>query len=199
MSVTDVVHSINESNLIFPVGDVRVGTRDYNIYANSQVPIVEVPVRSMNRANVLVGDIGQAKDAGQLQTNVVRVDGQESVYIPILKQGSASNTSTIVDGVKAAVQHLLDLPSVLKTDVVFHQSIFVKIAVKNVINKGTVGLCLTALIILLFLGNVRAYCSRSSLDSDLLSRYVSWLEPRWQFDKYDGPRRTGSSVVPPHR
>ncbi len=110
----------------------------------------------MNRANVLVGDIGQAKDAGQLQTNIVRVDGQESVYIPILKQGGNSNTITIVDGVKAAVQHLLDIPSVLKTDVVFDQSIFVKIAVKNVINEGTIGLCLTALMILLFLGNVRA-------------------------------------------
>ena len=87
---------------------------------------------------------------------MVRVDGQESVYIPILKQGGNSNTITIVDGVKAAIQHLLDIPSVLKTDVVFDQSIFVKIAVKNVINEGTIGLCLTALMILLFLGNVRA-------------------------------------------
>ncbi len=160
MSVTDVVHSINESNLILPAGDVRVGTKDYNIYANSQVPIVDrindVPLRSVNRANVLVSDIGEAKDAGQLQTNVVRVDGQESVYIPILKQGGNSNTITIVDGIKAAVQHLLDIPNVLKTDVVFDQSIFVKIAVKNVINEGTLGLCLTALMILLFLGNVRA-------------------------------------------
>ncbi len=160
MSVMDVVHSLNESNLILPAGDVRVGTKDYNIYANSQVPIVnqinDVPLRTINRANVLVGDIGQAKDGGQLQTNVVRVDGQESVYIPIFKQGGNSNTITIVDGVKAAVHNLLDIPDVLKTNVVFDQSIFVKIAVRNVINEGTIGLCLTALMILLFLGNVRA-------------------------------------------
>ncbi len=160
MSVMDVVHSINESNLILPAGDVRIGTKDYNIYANSQIPIVDqindVPLKTVGRASVLVGDIGQAKDAGQLQTNIVRVDGQESVYIPILKQGGNSNTITIVDGVKDAVRHLLDIPSVLKTNVVFDQSVFVKIAVKNVINEGTIGLCLTALMILLFLGNVRA-------------------------------------------
>ncbi len=104
----------------------------------------------------MVADIGQAKDGGQLQTNIVRVDGQHSVYIPILKQGGNSNTITIVNGVKKAVENLLDIPSVLKTDVVFDQSVFVKIAVKNVINEGTIGLCLTALMILLFLGNVRA-------------------------------------------
>ncbi len=73
-----------------------------------------------------------------------------------MKQGGNSNTITIVDGVKEAVAHLLDVPKVLKTNVVFDQSVFVKVAVKNVINEGTIGLCLTAVMILLFLGNVRA-------------------------------------------
>jgi multidrug efflux pump subunit AcrB len=160
MSVMDVVNSLNESNLILPAGDVRIGTKDYNIYANSQVPVVDeinsMPVKTVGAASVMVADIGQAKDAGQLQTNIVRVDGQHSVYIPVLKQGGNSNTINIVDGVKAAVANLLDIPRVLKTEVVFDQSVFVKIAVKNVINEGTIGLCLTALMILLFLGNVRA-------------------------------------------
>lgn len=160
MSVMDVVHSLNESNLILPAGDVRIGTKDYNIYANSQVPAVDeindLPLKTVGNGSVMVADIGQAKDAGQLQTNIVRVDGQRSVYIPVLKQGGNSNTITIVNGVKAAVAHLLDVPKVLKTDVVFDQSVFVKIAVKNVINEGAIGLVLTALMILLFLGNVRA-------------------------------------------
>jgi len=160
MSVMDVVDSLNTSNLILPAGDVRIGMKDYNIYANSQVPVVDqindLPLRTVGNASVMVADIGQAKDGGQLQTNIVRVDGQHSVYIPVLKQGGNSNTITIVDGVKKAVQHLLDIPSVLKTNVVFDQSVFVKIAVKNVINEGTIGLCLTALMIFLFLGNVRA-------------------------------------------
>jgi multidrug efflux pump subunit AcrB len=160
MSVMDVVTSLNESNLILPAGDVRIGPKDYNIYANSQVPVVDeinsLPLKTVGHASVMVADIGEAKDAEQLQTNIVRVDGQRSVYIPILKQGGNSNTITIVNGVKKTVANLLDIPKALKTDVVFDQSVFVKIAVKNVINEGTIGLCLTALMILLFLGNVRA-------------------------------------------
>jgi len=160
MSVMDVVDSLNKSNLILPAGDVRIGMKDYNIYANSQVPVVDeindLPLKTVGNASVMVADIGHAADSGQLQTNIVRVDGQHSVYIPILKQGGNSNTITIVNGVKKAVAHLLDIPSVLKTSVVFDQSVFVKIAVKNVINEGTIGLCLTALMILLFLGNIRA-------------------------------------------
>ena len=160
MSVMDVVDALNKSNLILPAGDVRIGMKDYNIYANSQVPIVDqindLPLKSVNHTSVMVRDIGHAEDSGALQTNIVRVDGQHSVYIPILKQGGNSNTITIVNGIKEAVRNLLDIPKVLKTSVVFDQSVFVKIAVKNVINEGTIGLCLTAVMILLFLGNVRA-------------------------------------------
>jgi multidrug efflux pump subunit AcrB len=160
MSVMDVVDALNKSNLILPAGDVRIGMKDYNIYANSQVPIVDqindLPLKTVNRTSVMVRDIGHAKDSGALQTNIVRVDGQHSVYIPVLKQGGNSNTITIVNGIKEAVRNLLDIPKVLKTNVVFDQSVFVKIAVKNVINEGTIGLCLTAVMILLFLGNVRA-------------------------------------------
>src|SRR5580692_327961 len=160
MSLTDVVDALNESNLILPACDVRIGMKDYNIYANSQVPVVDeindLPLKTANHTSVMVRDIGKAEDSGQLQTNIVRVNGQHSVYIPVLKQGGNSNTITIVNGIKEAIQNLLDIPKVLKTKVVFDQSVFVKIAVKNVINEGTIGLCLTALMILLFLGNVRA-------------------------------------------
>ena len=167
LSVMDVVRSVNESNLILPAGDVRIGAKDYNIYANSQVPVVDeinaMPIKTDKQdhigENVLVGDVGKAEDAGQLQYNIVRVDGQHSVYIPILKQGGGSNTINIVNGIRDAVKHLLDVPSVLRTSVVFDQSAFVKIAVKNVINEGTMGLILTALMILLFLGNLRATVS----------------------------------------
>jgi multidrug efflux pump subunit AcrB len=163
LSVMDVVHAVNQSNLILPAGDVRIGAKDYNIYANSQVPVVDqinaMPIKTASGASVFVGDIGKAEDSGQLQTNIVRVDGQHSVYIPVLKQGGGSNTISIVNGVRDAVAHLLDIPAALKTDVVFDQSAFVKTAVKNVINEGTIGLVLTALMILLFLGNFRATIS----------------------------------------
>lgn len=160
LSLMDVVHGVNDSNLILPAGDVRIGPKDYNIYANSQVPTPEmlndVPLKSVGNASVLVGDVGKAEDSGTLQTNIVRIDGQRSVYVPILKQGGDSNTISIVSGMRAAIKNLVDIPSNLKTDVVFDQSVFVKTALKNLGNEGGIGLVLTALMILLFLGSIRA-------------------------------------------
>jgi multidrug efflux pump subunit AcrB len=160
LSLMDVVHGINESNLILPAGDVRIGNRDYNIYANSQVSAVDeinqFPLKTVGLGSVLVADIGKAEDAGAIQTNIVRIDGQHSVYIPILKQGGNSNTISIVNGIKEATKHLVDIPDVLKTAVVFDQSIFVKLAIKNLLKEGGIGLLLTAIMILLFLGSPRA-------------------------------------------
>ncbi len=160
MSLMDVVRSVNASNLILPAGDVRIGPKDYNIYANSQVPtpeeINDLPLKSVGNASVLVGDVGRAEDSGTIQTNIVRIDGQKSVYVPVLKQGGDSNTITIVNGMKSAIKNLVDIPASLKTAVVFDQSVFVKSALKNLGNEGGIGLVLTALMILLFLGSIRA-------------------------------------------
>ena len=160
LSLMDVVQAVNDSNLILPAGDVRIGNRDYNIYANSQVPNAEeinrIPLKTVGLGSVMVADVGHAEDAGAIQTNIVRIDGQHSVYIPVLKQGGNSNTIAIVNGIKAATRHLVDIPSVLKTEVVFDQSIFVKIAIKNLLKEGGIGLLLTAIMILLFLGSPRA-------------------------------------------
>src|SRR6201987_1048497 len=89
LSVMDVVRTVNASNLILPAGDVKIGPIDYNLYTNSQVPtadeINDMPIKTVGQSSVLVGDVGRAKDAQQIQTNIVRVDGQRSVYLPILK------------------------------------------------------------------------------------------------------------------
>ena len=160
LSLMDVVKSINDSNLILPAGDVRIGNRDYNIYANSQVDnpedINQIPLKSVGLGSVVVADVGKAEDAGAIQTNIVRIDGQKSVYIPILKQGGDSNTIAIVDGVKRVIKHLVDVPDSLRTAVVFDQSIFVQTALKNLLKEGGIGLALTGLMILLFLGSPRA-------------------------------------------
>jgi multidrug efflux pump subunit AcrB len=160
LSLMDVVNAVNNSNLILPAGDVRIGNRDYNIYANSQVPtpddVNKIPLKSVGLGSVLVADIGKAEDAGAIQTNIVRIDGQKSVYIPVLKQGGDSNTISIVNGIKDATKHLVDVPDMLKTAVVFDQSVFVKTAIKNLLKEGGIGLVLTGLMILLFLGSPRA-------------------------------------------
>ena len=160
MSLMDVVNGVNDSNLILPAGDVRIGTRDFNIYANAQVPTPEqinsLPLKSVGNASVLVGDIGHAEDSGAIQTNIVRIDGQHSVYVPVLKQAGKSNTITIVNGMRAAIAKLVDIPDSLKTAVVFDQSVFVKGAIKNLMKEAGIGLLLTGVMILIFLGSGRA-------------------------------------------
>ena len=160
LSVMDVVRTINDANLILPAGDVKMGPFDYNIYTNSQLndiaDINNVPLKMVNNAPVLVRDVGYAKDAQEIQYNIVRVDGQHSVYLPVFKAGSDSNTIAIVDGVRKITQHLLDVPKSLVTNVVFDQSQFVKTAIKDLLDEGGIGLVLTGLMILLFLGNIRA-------------------------------------------
>jgi HAE1 family hydrophobic/amphiphilic exporter-1 len=159
LSLMDVVRTINNANAILPAGDVRIGPKDYNIYTNSQLPdtndINRLPLKFENNNQVMVADVGQAKDAAAIQTNIVRVDGQRSVYLPILKQGGGSNTIEIVDGIRDRVRDLLDIPKSLSANVVFDQSVFVKTAIKNLGSEGGIGLILTGLMILIFLGSIR--------------------------------------------
>src|ERR1700683_3723691 len=160
MSLGDVVQAVNSSNLILPAGDVRIGDKDFNIYANTQFPdaksMNEMPLKSVGNGSVLVADIGHAEDSGALQYNIVRINGQRSVYVPVFKQGGNSNTITIVNGMKAAIKHLVDIPESLRTAVVFDQSIFVKLAIKNLVKEASIGLVLTGIMILIFLGRPRA-------------------------------------------
>jgi multidrug efflux pump subunit AcrB len=160
LSPNDVVTSVDSSNLILPAGDVRIGDKDFNIYANSQFPdansMNEMPLKSVGNSSVLVGDIGKAVDSGALQYNIVRIDGQRSVYVPIFKQGGDSNTITIVNGIKSAIAKLVDIPASLQTAVVFDQSVFVKLALWNLVKEASIGLFLTGIMILVFLGSPRA-------------------------------------------
>ena len=160
LSLMDVVRAMNESNLILPAGDVQIGKYDYNIYANSQVSKVsdinEVPIKMAGANPVRVKDIGVAKDAYALQYNVVRVDGQRSVYLPVLKQGGDSNTIAVVNGIREKLKKLYDVPPALQNRVVFDQSQFVKTAIRTLLDEGGIGLLLTSLMILVFLGSMRA-------------------------------------------
>jgi HAE1 family hydrophobic/amphiphilic exporter-1 len=160
LSVMDVVRTVNEANLILPAGDVKIGPFDYNLYANSQVDDVkdinQLPLKTVGNASVLVADVGKAEDGSQIQCNVVRVDGQPSVYLPVLKQGGDANTISVVNGIQEAVGRLLNVPKQLVTKVVFDQSVFVRTAIENLIHEGAIGLVLTGVMILIFLGSMRA-------------------------------------------
>ncbi len=160
LSVMDVVRNVNEANLILPAGDVKIGPFDYNIYANNQINAMKdlnsVPLKTVGSSSVLVGDVGEAKDDAQIQYNKVRINGQSSVYVPVLKQGGDANTIAVVNGVKRVVSHLLEIPKQLVTQVVFDQSVFVRTAIETLVHEGAIGLILTGLMILIFLGSMRA-------------------------------------------
>src|ERR1019366_712085 len=160
LSPMDVVRTVNDANAILPSGDVKLGPTDFNIYTNSQFTNTEqidrLPLKTSGNGQLLVADVGQAKDASAIQTNIVRVDGQHSVYLPILKQGGGSNTISVVNGIRERLDHLLDVPKTLVTRVVFDQSVFVKTAIANLGKEGGIGLVLTAFMILIFLGSFRA-------------------------------------------
>lgn len=160
LSVMDVVSAVNNANLILPAGDVKMGPYDYFVYSNSLVDnmkqLGEVPLKVKGKSWVTVDDIGKAEDSHQIQYNIVRIDGQKSAYIPIMKQGGDSNTIAVVNGVRQLITHLYDIPKQMKTSIVFDQSVFVKEAIHTVLHEGALGLILTSLMILIFLGSFRA-------------------------------------------
>ncbi len=177
MSVMDVVNAVNSQNVILPAGDVKMGPFDYYVYSNSLVDnmkqLNDLPLKAVKDSWVKVGDVGHAADAAAIQYNVVRVNGQRSAYVPIMKQGGDTNTIKVVDDVRALAKHLYDIPSQMKADILFDQSVYVKEAIKTVLHEGAMGLLLTAIMILLFLGDFRAtFATMLSIPLSALTTFV---------------------------
>src|SRR6185312_4403634 len=147
LSPMDVVHAVNQANLILPAGDVKLGPFDYYVYSNSLVSnmreLNDVPIKTDGNSWVSVKDVGHAEDGNAIQYNIVRVDGQRSTYIPIMKQGGDTNTIAVVNGVRKLLSTLYDVPKQLTTSVLFDQSVFVKEAIQTVLHEGLIGLALT--------------------------------------------------------
>lgn len=160
LSPMDVVRAVNDSNLLLPAGDVRMGRLDYNLYSNVMVPdaneLNTIVLKTKGQKNVYVSDVGHAVDGHYLQYDIVRVDGQRSVYVPVMKQSGNANTIEVVDGIRNAVKDLRDIPAQMRAQIVFDQSAFVRQAIDTVAHEGGLGLFLTGLLILLFLGSLRA-------------------------------------------
>ncbi|RRA49161.1 efflux RND transporter permease subunit [Acidipila sp. EB88] len=160
LSPMDVVRAVNKANVVLPAGDVPIGRYDYDIYTNSMLKgpedIDQVPVKMEGVNPVRVGDVATTKDSQTRLYNVVRVNGKDAVYLPIFKGGSSANTISIVDGVRATLKKLFDIPASLVTRAVFDQSRFVRTAIETLLHEGGVGLFLTCIMILVFLGSMRA-------------------------------------------
>ncbi len=179
MSLMDVVRAVGDSNVVLPAGDVQIGRYDYNIYANSQVTnmadLNQVPLKVVNSSPIRVSDIGVAKDAYSVQYNAVRVDGQRSVYLPVLKQGGDSNTISVVNGVREKLAALVDTPATLVTKVVFDQSQFVKTAITTLIHEGSIGLVSHLFDDPDLFGKHASYPSRVLVHPDLRAGYIDGI------------------------
>ncbi len=160
LSPQDVTNAILTQNVILPAGTAKIGSREYDIATNSSPELLNelnhIPIRYVNGAMVYVRDVGFVHDGFSPQTNLVRRDGRHSALLPILSNGSAS-TLTVVDQARALMPKILaGLPSSLKVDFLFDQSVFVRAAITGVLHEGAIAGCLTALMILLFLRSWRS-------------------------------------------
>jgi multidrug efflux pump subunit AcrB len=156
----DVVNTINAQNLILPGGTAKIGTREYNVQMNGSTDTVaalnDLPIKTVNGSVVYVRDVAHVRDGYAPQTNIVRADGKRAALLQIEKTGGAS-TLTIVKQVRAMLPHITaGLPKALHVTALSDQSLFVKSAIQGVVREALIAACLTALMILLFLGSWRA-------------------------------------------
>src|SRR3989454_8979797 len=148
-----------------PSGNIRVGDRDYNVFANTQFQqakplgdvVVRAPVQTGNRmaGPVRVGDVARVLDSTADQNEIVRINGQRGVYLRVLKQPGA-NSIQVVDAVRAALPKLRGVPPTVKTAISFDQSSYIRASVKALEHEAVQGGILAVLVILGFLVSLRA-------------------------------------------
>ncbi|HWV18362.1 MAG TPA: efflux RND transporter permease subunit [Rhodocyclaceae bacterium] len=162
LSATDVVNAISVQNLILPGGTAKVGETEYTVKMNGSPQLIEelndLPVRTVNGATTYLGEVARVRDGFVNQTNIIRKDGERGVLLSVLKNGSAS-TLDIVSSLRAKLEEVLPtLPDDVTVTPLFDQSVFVEAAISSVVHEGLIAACLTAIMILVFLGNWRSTC-----------------------------------------
>ena len=156
----DVVNAVNAQNLTLPSGTAKIGDTQYTVRTNAVPATIEdlnnIPVKFANGATVFVKDVGQVHDGNAVQQNIVRTDGRRSVLLSIIKNGNAS-TLAVVNAVKQAmVVARAAAPPGMQIKELFDQSVFVKASIEGLLKEGAIAACLTALMIVLFLGSWRS-------------------------------------------
>ncbi|AJK48541.1 efflux RND transporter permease subunit [Burkholderia plantarii] len=156
----DVVNAVNAQNLVLPGGTAKLGAREYNVQMNGSTQTIaalnDLPVKAANGSVVYVRDVAHVRDGYVPQTSIVRADGKRAALLTVEKTGSAS-TLAIIGQVKAMLPDIAaGLPKALHITALGDQSVFVKSAIQGVIREALIAACLTALMILLFLGSWRA-------------------------------------------
>jgi multidrug efflux pump subunit AcrB len=160
LSAQDVANALSAQNLIVPIGTQKIGGVEYSMRLNNApndiLELGNLPIKTVNGAMVYIRDVANVHDGNSPQTNIVHVDGNRSVLMSVLKNGSTS-TLAIVDGIKEKLQQIKSsLPENLKVQPINDQSLFVRAAISGVAVEGAIAAALTSLMILLFLGSWRS-------------------------------------------
>jgi CzcA family heavy metal efflux pump len=159
LAPVDIVNAVSAQNLILPAGTTKIGPTEYNVEMNGTprnvAELNDLPVKTSNSSTLYLRDVAHVRDGFLPQTNIVRQDGVRGVLMSIYKLGGSS-TLTVVNGIKAIVPlAALSLPRDLTIKALFDQSLFVRAAIQAVLREGLIAACLTAVMILVFLGDWR--------------------------------------------
>jgi multidrug efflux pump subunit AcrB len=158
MSPLDVINAVRDFNVMIPTGDAKFGALDYQINANGMVPTVaelnDLPLQVGNGPTTYIRDVAKVEDSHQIQTNIVRVQSKRQVYIPIYRQPGA-NTIAVVEGIKAQLKPILESIKGINLDVVMDQSVYVRQAIRNLVQEAGLGFLLAAAMVFFFLGSAR--------------------------------------------
>jgi multidrug efflux pump subunit AcrB len=161
LSALDVVNAIAVQNLILPTGTSKIGGKEYNVDIPNAAPqtiadLNRIPIKTIGDTTIYMKDVAWVRDGFPPQTNIVRVNGQRSVLLTIQKAGDAS-TLDVISGIKSILPRIATtVPTQLKMSPLADQSIFVKGAISGVVREALIAACLTAFMILMFLGNWRS-------------------------------------------
>ncbi len=160
LSPSDVVNAVAAQNIIAPSGTIKINRFEYQVETNSAPTVLNelnnMPIKAVNGAVVYIRDVAHVRDGFPPQTNIVRVDGRRAVLMNVLKTGSAS-TLDIISQVRQKLAYIKgELPPELQISAVSDQSIFVRAAINGVVREAIIAACLTAVMILIFLGSWRS-------------------------------------------
>jgi multidrug efflux pump subunit AcrB len=161
LSALDVVNALTLQNLILPTGTAKIGSKEYDVDIPNAAPqsvedLNRIPIKTIGSTTIYIKDVAWVRDGFPPQTNIVRVDGQRSVLLTIQKAGDAS-TLKVISGIKSLLPQIAaTVPSQLKMQPLADQSIFVLGAINGVVREALIAACLTAFMILIFLGSWRS-------------------------------------------
>jgi len=160
LTVTDVSRALQAQNIEIPGGRVDQGPESLTLRTRGRVQSVaefnDIVIREKSGHPVRIADVARVDDTEAEPETVANVDGTSTVLLQVRRQ-SGTNTVEVVRSVKERLGALKSaLPSGYTVRVVRDTSDFIEAAIHNVEEHLIVGSILAALVVLLFLTNLRS-------------------------------------------